>query len=57
MNKIWIAGTSLIVFLSIGCAYADGAYAVDTTDEVYPVEKADTIRLAQQSAVESDATK
>ena len=45
------------MFLSIGCAYADGAYAVDTTDEVYPVEKADTIRLAQQSAVESDATK
>ncbi|ASJ73331.1 hypothetical protein IMCC3135_16245 [Granulosicoccus antarcticus IMCC3135] len=33
MNSILKAGTSLIVFLSIGCAYADGAYSVDTSSE------------------------
>ncbi len=56
MNNIRKAGTSLIVLLSIGTAFADGAYAIDDTGEVYPVEKTETIRLAQLSSDESSAT-
>lgn len=55
MNNIRKAGTSLFVLFSIGTAYADGAYTIDDAGDVYPVEKTETIRMAQLSSDELSA--
>lgn len=53
MKSTHKAGAGLLVLLSMGCAYADGAYTLDGTEQVTSGETAEPIRLAQQSSVET----